>query len=213
MKASRAVELAFLGVVATRELAATHHSSRIMSTTSPARRADVLLTQRAQFKAFLVSRLRNEADAEDVLQNGLLKALHRADDIREDAKLTAWFYQILRNALVDHVRSKRSAEARDHIWASDAALTAGTAADQRALCRCFEPLIDSLKPKHAALLRAVELEGKSVSAAAIALGITANNASVTLLRARAELRKRLEEFCGDCAKGACLDCDCAPAKR
>ena len=179
-----------------------------MADLSPAQRADVLLTQRAQFKAFLVSRLRNEADAEDVLQSGLLKALKRGDEIHDDSKLTAWFYQVLRNALIDHVRRNQSAASRTQAWAQDAALETETVADERALCRCFEPLIDSLKPKHAALLRLVELEGKSVSAAAITLGITANNASVTLLRARAELRKRLEEFCGDCAKGACLDCGC-----
>lgn len=183
-----------------------------MTTPSPAQRAELLLAQRAQFKAFLVSRLRNEADADDVLQNGLLKALQRAEEIRDDGKLTAWFYQVLRNAIIDHARSRQSAASRHHVWASDAALTADAAADHRALCRCFEPLIDSFKPKYAALLRLVELEGKSVSAAAITLGITPNNASVTLLRARAELRKQLQEFCGDCAKGACLDCDCGPAK-
>jgi hypothetical protein len=37
---------------------------------------------------------------------------------------------------------------------------------------------------------------------AVALGLTANNASVALHRARAELRTKLMDFCGDCA---CLD--------
>jgi hypothetical protein len=36
--------------------------------------------------------------------------------------------------------------------------------------------------------------------------MTANNASVTLHRARAELRAKLMDFCGDCE---CLDnCEC-----
>jgi len=76
------------------------------------------------------------------------------------------------------------------------------------LCSCFAHLLPSLKPTHAELLRRVDLEGRPVSATAIALGMTANNASVTLHRARAELRKKLQEFCGSCANGACLDCDC-----
>jgi len=46
--------------------------------------------------------------------------------------------------------------------------------------------------------------------AAKALQMTANHASVTLHRARAELRKKLQEFCASCADGACLDCDCGP---
>ena len=114
-----------------------------MATTIPVRRADVLLSQRARFKAFLVARLRNEADAEDVLQNGLIKALQRAGEIHDDTKLTAWFYQLLRNALIDHVRSNQSAVSRDRAWASDAALAANPVEEARDLCQCFEPLINS----------------------------------------------------------------------
>lgn len=181
-----------------------------MSSSAPTALASALLAQRSAFKAFLVSRTGNEADAEDLLQNGLLKALQRAGELRDDTKLTAWFYQILRNVIVDHARSLGSARRRDDVWAADAATLASDDREaHRQLCGCFEHLLPSLKPNHAALLRLVELEGKSVSAAAIALGITANNASVTLHRARAELRSQLVAFCGSCATGACLDCDCA----
>lgn len=70
--------------------------------------------------------------------------------------------------------------------------------------------MNTLKPQHAALLRRVDLNGESVQDAAKALKMTANNASVILHRARKELRTRLEAFCGACADGACLDCDCGP---
>lgn len=67
-------------------------------------------------------------------------------------------------------------------------------------------MLPTLKPMHAELLRRVELQGEPVAGAAAALGITANNASVTLHRARAELRTKLVDFCGDCQ---CLDnCEC-----
>lgn len=176
--------------------------------------AESLVAQRAAFKAFLVTRVGNAADAEDILQTSLIKALQRAGELRDDTKLTAWFYQLLRHALIDHARSRESATVREHAWATDASALAPSAADERALCRCFEPLIDLLKPKHSTLLRLVEFDGQSVSAAATALGLTVNNASVTLHRARAELRAKLETFCGDCAQSACLDCDCpSPVAR
>ena len=167
-----------------------------------------LLKRRAQFKAFLVSRLGNEADAEDVLQNGLMKALARADEVRDETKLVAWFYQVLRHAMIDHIRSRKSAVELERRWTED--MAALEPEDQREICRCFESLIDGLKPRNAALLRLVELEGQSVSAAAGSIGISANNASVGLHRARAELRGKLEELCGDCAVKECLDCDCPP---
>ena len=77
------------------------------------------------------------------------------------------------------------------------------------LCTCLGGVVDTLKPQQAELLRRVDLDGEYVQAAAKALGLMPNNASVTLHRARKELRARLEVFCGDCADGACLDCDCA----
>lgn len=182
-----------------------------MSPRDPAQIAATLNAQREAFKAFLVSRVDQPADAEDILQTALLKAVQRADELRDDTKLTAWFYQILRHALIDYARSRHATTTREQAWATDTALASDAISpdDERALCRCFEPLLTTLKPDHAALLRLVELEGQSVASAALTLGITANYASVMLHRARAELRAQLVAFCGACATGACLDCDCA----
>ncbi len=168
--------------------------------------AAALLAHRPAFKAFLVSRLGNPADADDVLQNGLIKALERSHELKDDEKVVAWFYRILRNAIVDHARSRTAATRRDHAWADDAATLAGDPDAERQLCACFEKLLPGLKPAHAELLRRVELQGEPVAHAATALGLTPNHASVQLHRARAELRGKLIAFCGDCA---CLDdCGC-----
>lgn len=180
-----------------------------MSSPRPPDVAAALLAHRRAFKAFLVSRVGNEADADDLLQHGLLKALQRADELRDTTKLTAWFYQILRHVVVDHARSRGAALRRDDAWAADAATLATDDREaHRQVCACFESLLPSLQPNYAALLRLVELEGRSVSAAALALGLTANHASVTLYRARAALHTALVGFCGSCARTACLDCDC-----
>lgn len=172
--------------------------------------ADALLAQRAQFKAFLVSRVGNVADAEDILQNGLVKAMRRIDDVRDQTKLTAWFYQLLRHAIIDHARSRKSAMALDRLWTEE--VTGVPPEVERELCGCFEALIPGLKPSQGALLHRVEIQGQPVAQAAAELGITPNTASVTLHRARAALREKLREFCGDCAAAACLDCDCPPPK-
>jgi RNA polymerase sigma-70 factor (ECF subfamily) len=187
-----------------------------------ARRPDQLATElnthRSAFKAFLAARVGSEEEAEDILQNGLLKALQRAGEVQDDAKLTAWFYQLLRNAVVDHYRARGSIRRRDDALGKTlAALEENVVAAPKGwepqLCGCLGGVVETLKPQHADLLRRVDLNGESVRAAAKALKITANNASVTLHRARKELRIRLETFCGDCANGACLDCDCTERKK
>ncbi len=168
--------------------------------------AATLQEHRAAFRAFLASRLGNEADAEDLLQTSLVKALQRADEIRDDEKIVPWFYQVLRHAMIDHVRSRRAALQREEAWSSQSAALADDPEAERHLCACFEKLLPTLKPAQAELLRRVELHDEAVGRVATALGISANRASVTLHRARAELRKRLIEFCGDCV---CLDeCVC-----
>jgi RNA polymerase sigma-70 factor (ECF subfamily) len=181
-------------------------------------RADQLATQlnahRSAFKAFLAARVGSEAEADDILQNGLLKALQRAGELQDDAKLTAWFYQLLRNAVVDHYRARGSIRRRhEALGETLAALGEDIAAAPKGwepqLCACLGGVVDTLKPQHAELLRRVDLNGESVQDAARAMKMTANNASVTLHRARKDLRARLETFCGDCSDAACLDCDCA----
>src|SRR4051794_12979874 len=111
---------------------------------------DPILARRAEFRAFLVSRLGSEADADDVLQNGLIKALRSVSEVRDEQKLTAWFYQLLRNAIVDHIRTRRAREQRDDAWAASA--TSGHDEElEKVACGCVETLIDDLAPREAEL--------------------------------------------------------------
>ncbi|HEY9249537.1 MAG TPA: sigma-70 family RNA polymerase sigma factor [Rariglobus sp.] len=176
----------------------------------PVRSIDSLLAQRSRFRAFLVSRLGNEADADDVLQNGLLKAMRSAGEVDDAEKLTAWFYRLLRNAMIDHVRSRSANVRRDEAWMTE--VGSRDEEIERSACACFERLLPELKPRDAELLRRVELNDEAVAEVAQSLGMSGGAASVALHRARATLRRRLEDFCGDCAKGACLDCDCADTR-
>lgn len=143
----------------------------------PASAADPLaslLAHRNEFVGFLASRLDgNQADAEDVLQHGLVKAIAAAPQLRARDKHVPWFYQILRNALVDHVRARQTAATRDERWATDAAALAPDPTEtSRHLCHCLGPLIDSLPGKQASLVRQVDLLGEPVRVVAAAVGLT-----------------------------------------
>jgi RNA polymerase sigma-70 factor (ECF subfamily) len=69
-------------------------------------------------------------------------------------------------------------------------------------------LIVTLKPEYAEILRRVDLGESRLDSVAAELGITANNATVRLHRARQALRQRLEQMCGVCAHHGCLNCTC-----
>jgi RNA polymerase sigma-70 factor (ECF subfamily) len=169
-----------------------------------------LLDRREQFLAFLEGRVGTRDAAEDVLQAAYLKALESSMSIHREDSAVAWFYRLLRNALVDRRRrgaaEVRAVEQHGH----ETALVAEEETDalRGAVCRCVDALIPTLKPEYAAVVRQVDLEGGSVQEVATAVGVTANNLSVRLYRARAALRKLLERTCGACAEHACLDCGC-----
>ena len=181
-----------------------------MANEAIADRLDILLQSQARFFRFLERRMGSRTDAEDVLQTAFLRLVAQGDSLRDDEKLVPWFYQLLRNLVVDHYRH-RGAVAR--LEASAAAETETTTTDMdeelfRAICTCVNDLIPTLKAENAVLVQRVELGGEPLHRVADDLGITPNNASVRLHRARRTLRDALQDTCGACADHGCLDCGC-----
>jgi len=172
--------------------------------------AGVLVENHRRFLAFLESRVGSREVAEDILQDALVRGLSRAEQLRDQESVIAWFYRALRNAVVDHWR-KQGVERR--IFDGDAALTEDQepAADPELMatvCACAMSLLDTLKPEYAEAIRKVDLEDRSVKTFAEEAQVTPNNASVRLFRAREALRQRVERMCGTCAEHGCLDCSC-----
>lgn len=169
----------------------------------------VLLANHARFLRFLEPRVGKEA-AEDVLQAAFVKGLSKADELRQDESAVAWFFRLLRNAVIDHHR-RRAAEQR-RLAVHEQVVVEGTTDDdalRATVCECVGELIPLLKPEYATVLRRAELEGATLADVGRELGITANNAGVRLHRARAALKKQLEQACGTCTEHGCLQCTCS----
>lgn len=181
----------------------------------PSRRTlDELATLKPRFLAFLRARLRDPGEAEDLLQAAYLKASQHPGPLRDEESSVAWFTRLLRNAAVDLHRARaRGGTPVDLADAEEAALAVPPEQLRAAVCACLEPVVDTLGPAHARLLRRVDLDGTPVPAVAAEEGITPNNAGVRLHRARAALRDRLRRVCGACARHGCLDCSCPQAER
>lgn len=164
---------------------------------------------RARLLGFIRSKVHDDALAEDILQDSLLRALRSASDLQDSEKFVSWLYRIIRNAITDaHRRAGATQRKLDALATSqDAAIPA--AADEASLCACLEALIPTLKPEYQELVESMELGDVSTEDMTARLGITANNLKVRRHRARAQLRDRLERTCRTCAEHGCLDCTCA----
>jgi len=178
---------------------------------SPGREAvERLVASHRDFLHFLQARVRDRATAEDILQAAFVRSIEKADSLRDPESVVAWFYRLLRNALVDHYRT--AARASRAVSPEDAESALSYEAELKGVvCACVEALVPTLKPEYADVLRRVDLQEERLPDVARALGITANNAAVRLHRARQGLKKQLERSCGTCATHGCLDCRCGGA--
>jgi len=173
----------------------------------PADRMERLIASRGKFLSFLSARLHDKAAAEDVLQSAYIKALEHGSDIRYDESTLAWFYRILRNALIDHYRRTSVRDKGDAEYAAETPLTYDPELEQTA-CACIGDVIRDLRGEYRAAIERVDLGGQSVEEFAKANNITPNNASVRLHRARKSVARELTAVCGSCAEHKCLDCTC-----
>jgi RNA polymerase sigma factor (sigma-70 family) len=170
---------------------------------------EVLVENHRAFLGFLERRVGRRDVAEDVLQEAFLRSLRAAPAAMSEESAVAWFYRVLRNAVIDHHRRGGASQRALAALASELEEQVEPDLDTRnAVCRCVASLAGTLKPEYAAALRRVEVDGLSVREYAEEAGVTANNAGVRLFRAREALRKRVASACGTCAEHGCLDCTC-----
>jgi RNA polymerase sigma-70 factor (ECF subfamily) len=163
------------------------------------------------FLAFLERRVESRATAEDILQTAFARGLERGAGV-QDEKVVAWFYRILRNAVIDHYRDRStSARAIDALGREFTELQEPDAALRQEICQCVSGLFATLKPEYRDALRVVDLEDGKLSDLAQQSGITEENAAVRVHRARKALRRRVEQACGTCAEHGCFDCRCKPS--
>ncbi len=169
----------------------------------------ILLDQRRHFLRFLERRVSSPALAEDILQNAYLRALEHSANLRSDESSTAWFYRILRNAVIDHYRHRTVEDRALEQWAAELENEiAPSELTNDIVCRCIARALTTLKPAYAQILNEVDLAESSLAAFAAAHNITQQNATVRIHRARKALKQRLIETCGTCFAHGCLDCNC-----
>jgi RNA polymerase sigma factor (sigma-70 family) len=171
-----------------------------------------LVANHRQFLAFLETRVQSRALAEDILQDAFVKGVSKLDTLRSDESAIAWFYRVLRNAIIDHRRRLGAAERKLAAFGQEVEDRLEPDIEMRgAICQCVGALAATLGADYAEALRTVEVEGIPVKEYAERAGISASNAGVRVFRAREALRKQVARSCGTCADHGCLDCTCSPS--
>ena len=171
-------------VVATEPMQARHNNTE----------ATAWQVHRDALYRFVLQRVRDQASAEDIVQEVLVKAYTRQGTLKEPSKLRPWLYQITRNAIIDYYRLQKPSEVvPDELIHEDTREEDNRA--QWELARCLLPLLDELPEPYRQALRLAEFEGATQREVASRLGLSLSGAKSRVQRARKMLREVLLKCC------------------
>lgn len=147
---------------------------------------------RAELYRFVARRIA-AADADDVVQEAMLRIHRGLPNLRARGAVVGWLYQVTRNTLADHLRASRPAEELE----DDDLITPIESDDSafRGLTACVAPFVAMLPAHYREAVELVELRGMTQVAAAAQLGIPLSTMKSRVQRGRAELRRLLEQCC------------------
>jgi RNA polymerase sigma-70 factor (ECF subfamily) len=167
-----------------------------------------LTEHRRDFLRFLTRHLGTVDAAEEVLQQFYSRAVSKAFHLRRRESILAWLYRLLSTVLADHVRREAIRRRQEAAYARQQALVQEGSELESTVCTCLYKLLPTLKPEYADILRRVDLLGEPRQKVAAALGLSVNNVTVRLHRARQGIKRALLLSCSTCPEHGFLRCAC-----
>jgi RNA polymerase sigma-70 factor, ECF subfamily len=169
------------------------------------------LMQRYNRRLYRVARgvVRDDSEAEDVLQEAYLRAFSGLADFRGECSLSTWLTRIVLNQALQRLRRRtdvpvsgidQDAERRGAevipFPASQSTIDPERAMAQQQLCQLVERAIDELPCEFRTVLMARVIEGMSVEETAAAFDLQPETVKTRLHRARRLLKEALAEHIG-----------------
>ncbi len=148
-----------------------------------------------ELRTFIQKRTHNQADTDDILQEVFLKIITNFERVVHVNDLQKYLYSMVRNAIVDHFRQKKS-----YTTATTVPNTTWTYSEIERLnttitISCLHPFIEQLPPKYKEAITLSDLQNKSQVELAEQLNISYSGAKSRVQRGRAKLKDLLLDCC------------------
>lgn len=157
-----------------------------------------LTSPRAYFIALKI--VRNEHDAEDILQESYIKLLENIDDIDVERNFTAWFYKIVANKSKDFLKKQKllvfedgDEEIIDAIPEENPHFSPEESLNQEELCSEVMAAIDELTAEKRACIMMMYFGEMSVNEIAESLEVPVSTVKNRLFTARKDLKNKFEK--------------------
>ena len=156
-------------------------------------------------RSFIVKRVANEAEADDIVQDVWLKMQRGLGGLKDQNRLISWIYQIARHAIIDHYRAPDRRREMPAGLAADLEAYRSSPSRQTGaedsgqlrteLAGCLRPMIEQLSEDYRQAVTLVDLEGLTQQAAAVQLGLSLSGTKSRVQRGRRQLKAILETCC------------------
>lgn len=137
---------------------------------------------------FAYSYTKNETSAEDVVSESVVKALKSVNSLKNQAYLKTWFYRIIINTALTHIKKESKLVYMDP---ESSPIIEPFTEDYSALS--FRELIDKLEPKYKSVIILRFFEDMTLEEIAITLEENINTIKTRLYRALKLLKIEMEE--------------------
>jgi RNA polymerase sigma-70 factor, ECF subfamily len=149
-----------------------------------------------RLRAFVRSKVRDEAAAEDILQDIFIKMYQNLHQLREEQRVEYWLFRIAQHTVADYFRQQQS-------WQAPLVLEEEGSSEAEAQSRALNEevaqwlpfMLEVLPEKYRQALYLTEIEGLSQKELAERLQISYSGAKSRVQRGREKLRETVLQCC------------------
>ena len=140
-----------------------------------------------------MSMVKNDVDAKDVVQNSFIKAYRKLKSFKREAKFSTWFYKIVVNESLIHLRKKRNQNKKERRVVDAPKTTTNPAVyanfDKSEKAKKIEKALSKMKPKEALLMKLYYLHEYSMDEIVKMTGFSVSNVKILLFRGRKSFKE------------------------
>jgi RNA polymerase sigma-70 factor, ECF subfamily len=144
-------------------------------------------------RRFVRKRVNHSHDADDIVQDVMLKALANVQSIPPDERLAAWMFRTARNAIIDRYRSRKSQSLADE--PADDRDDTDESNVVNELASCLRCMVDRMDAPYAEALNLADVQGQSQQQIADRMNISLSGAKSRVQRARQQLQSMFAACC------------------
>ncbi len=148
---------------------------------------------RSRLRGLLLRRVRDEALADDLLQETFIRIHRGLGAVRDPNRLLPWLSRVARSVVADHFRS--SPAGRSLLAGMPEQTSEAEVNHNEELGQCLSGMAKSLPDKYRRAFELVEVRGYKQREAAAELGLSISGAKSRIQRARKMLRESLLKCC------------------